>query len=150
MPLLGLLAHTGVAMDIDISTPALLFPAVSLLFLSYTNRFLALSALIRKLHTDWIQSPQHCSDHLLAQIANLRKRLILIRWMQVSGALSLFLCVCSMGVMLFQLQSLGAVMFGIALVLMAVSLVALVREAYISGGALNILLDATGQPKDSC
>ncbi len=134
-------------MGIEISTPALLFPAVSLLFLSYTNRFLALSALIRKLHTDWIQSPDHCSTHLLAQIENLGNRLRLIRWMQVSGAISLFNCVGSMGVMLFDLQVLGLAMFALALSMMAVSLLALIREAYISGGALRILLDATGQPK---
>ena len=136
-------------MGIDISTPALLFPAVSLLFLSYTNRFLALSALIRKLHTDWVQSPDHCSKHLLDQIENLGNRLKLIRWMQVSGALSLFNCVSSMGLMLFDLQLVGTALFAIALILMAISLVALIREAYISGGALRILLDATGQPKGS-
>ncbi|MGJ8673829.1 DUF2721 domain-containing protein [Rubritalea sp.] len=133
-------------MTIDLSTPALLFPAVSLLFLSYTNRFLALSSLIRKLHTDWINTPEHCDSALLAQITNLRHRLKLIRWMQVSGALSLFLCVISMGSMLFDLVILGTIFFTIALLLMAVSLCALVREASVSGGALNILLDETGKP----
>jgi hypothetical protein len=132
-------------MTIELSTPALLFPAVSLLFLSYTNRFLALSALIRKLHTDWIKLPENCDSALLAQISNLRQRLKLIRWMQVSGALSLFLCVTSMGFMLFDVQLIGTVFFGVALGLMAVSLTALVREAYVSGGALNILLDQTGK-----
>ncbi|MFC4994015.1 DUF2721 domain-containing protein [Rubritalea tangerina] len=132
-------------MTIDLSTPALLFPAVSLLFLSYTNRFLALSALIRKLHTDWIQSPEHCDSALLAQITNLRRRLKLIRWMQVSGALSLSLCVVSMGLMLLDCVQQGTFFFGVALLLMGVSLVALVREAYISGGALKILLDETGK-----
>ncbi|PQJ29649.1 DUF2721 domain-containing protein [Rubritalea profundi] len=136
-------------MTIDISTPALLFPAVSLLFLSYTNRFLALSALIRKLHTDWIHTPEHCDRALLAQITNLRRRLKLIRWMQVSGALSLFLCVTSMGLMLYDFRGSGTVFFATALSLMAVSLVALVREAYISGGALNILLDETGKSAPS-
>jgi hypothetical protein len=136
-------------MTIDLSTPALLFPAVSLLFLSYTNRFLALSALIRKLHTDWINTPEHCDAALLAQITNLRHRLRLIRWMQVSGALSLFLCVSSMGFMLFNFTRVGTAFFGIALCLMAVSLCALVREAYVSGGALNILLDETGKTPNS-
>ncbi|MFT5882414.1 MAG: hypothetical protein ACI9FG_000917 [Crocinitomicaceae bacterium] len=140
-------------MTIDLSTPALLFPAVSLLFLSYTNRFLALSALIRKLHTDWMHTPEQCASALLAQITNLRHRLKLIRWMQVSGALSLLLCVTSMGMMLFDFQRLGTVFFTAALSLMAISLVALVREAYVSGGALNILLDETGKPaslEDDC
>lgn len=133
-------------MTIDLSTPALLFPAVSLLFLSYTNRFLALSSLIRKLHTDWMQSPDQCGATSLAQITNLRHRLTLIRWMQVSGALSLFLCVVSMGLMLFEYPKMGTVCFGLALGLMAISLVALVRESSVSGGALNILLNQTGQP----
>lgn len=134
-------------MTIDLTTPALLFPAVSLLFLSYTNRFLALSALIRKLHTDWIQTPEHCDSALLAQITNLRHRLVLIRWMQVSGALSLFLCVSSMIAMLYDFQSIGTVLFTTALALMAVSLVALCRESAVSGGALKILLDETGKPQ---
>ena len=78
---------------LEISTPALLFPAISLLFLSFTNRFLHLAALIRHLHNDWLQ--RH-DDALLAQIDNIRRRLKLIRWMQLLGALSLLLCVVSM------------------------------------------------------
>lgn len=132
-------------MIIDISTPALLFPAVSLLFLSYTNRFIALSGLIRKLHTDWIQTPENCGSALLNQIKNIRKRLLLIRWMQVSGALSLLSCVLSMTVLLFGCQAMGTILFGLALVIMAISLCALVREASLAGGALRILLDATGK-----
>jgi hypothetical protein len=69
--------------------------------------------------------------------------------MQVSGALSLFLCVTSMGLMLFDFPRLGTIFFATALSLMAVSLVALVREAYVSGGALNILLDETGKSASS-
>ena len=74
----------------EISTPALLFPAVSLLFLAYTNRFLHLAAL---LHRDWIELKD---EALRAQIDNLRRRLSLIRWMQLLGAISLCLCVVSM------------------------------------------------------
>ncbi|MCE2961270.1 MAG: DUF2721 domain-containing protein [Akkermansiaceae bacterium] len=80
------------AMHLEISTPALLFPAISLLFLSYTNRFLHLSALIRKLHSDWLERKDSL---LMRQIQNLRKRLVLIRGMQLLGALSLLLCVVS-------------------------------------------------------
>lgn len=132
-------------MTIELTTPALLFPAVSLLFLSYTNRFLALSALIRKLHNDWVVSPDRCSKHLLAQIENLSHRLILIRQMQVSGALSLFLCVCSMGALLLGLPQLGLILFAVALFLMAGSLMALVKETRVSGGALRIMLNEAGK-----
>ncbi len=71
------------SMSLDVSTPALLFPAISLLFLSYTNRFLHLAALIRKLHEDWIERGDVL---LMLQIENLRKRLVLIRGMQLLGA----------------------------------------------------------------
>ena len=126
-------------MTLEVSTPALLFPAISLLFLSYTNRFLHLAALIRRLHTDWLAR----GDALLrAQITNLRRRLTLIRAMQLFGAVSLFLCVVSMlGVVSgHQLVAMGS--FAFALGLMAMSLACLVYEVWISGGALRILLNA--------
>ena len=124
-------------MNLEISTPALLFPAVSLLFLSYTNRFLHLAALIRKLHSDWLQ---HRDEALLAQIDNIRKRLKLIRWMQLLGAISLLLCVVSMVAVMGDVQVVAVLSFGIGLVLMALSLVALVIEIFVSGGALAIML----------
>jgi len=126
-------------MTLEVSTPALLFPAISLLFLSYTNRFLHLAALIRNLHRDWLDK----GDALLrAQINNLRRRLTLIRAMQLFGAVSLFLCVLSMVSVLFgwNVAAIGA--FLAALALMALSLACLVYEVSISGGALRILLNA--------
>lgn len=123
---------------IEVSTPALLFPAVSLLFLSYTNRFLHLAALIRKLHSDWLERGEAA---LRAQIDNLRHRLELIRWMQILGAVSLLLCVLSMVAIIWDYQRTGFVAFASALLLMAVSLVALVLEVAVSGGALKILLN---------
>lgn len=80
-------------MTLEISTPALLFPAISLLFLSYTNRFLHLSALIRQLHHDWLEKGDRTARR---QIDNQKSRLKLIRAMQFFGAVSLFLCVLSM------------------------------------------------------
>ena len=125
-------------MTLEISTPALLFPAVSLLFLSYTNRFLHLAALVRKLHDDWTD---HGDEVLLIQIQNLRQRLNLIRWMQLFGALSLFGCVISMLGVMLEFGTLAWIAFFAAVVLMAVSLASLVIEVTISGGALKILLE---------
>jgi hypothetical protein len=131
-------------MTLEVSTPALLVPAISLLFLSFTNRFLHLSALIRKLHGDWLEKGDAA---LRAQIENLRQRLTLIRAMQMLGAVSLLLCVASMlGVIGgMRLVALGA--FSVALALMALSLVCLVVEIWISGGALKILLKSV---EDRC
>jgi hypothetical protein len=124
---------------LEISTPALLFPAISLLFLSYTNRFLHLAALVRKLHGDWLEKED---ETLAAQITNIRKRLILIRWMQFLGAVSLFLCVVSMVAVAADRQTLAVSSFAVALVLMGLSLICLTVEIWISGGALRILLSA--------
>ncbi len=140
-------------MTIDISTPALLFPAISLLFLSYTNRFLHLAALIRQLHQDWVDRG---GEHLKLQIDNLRVRLKLIRWMQWLGAVSLLLCVLSMLGVLRDSMPVAVGTFGLGLVLMAFSLGALIVEISLSGGALRILLeevekgpDCGGKPSDS-
>ena len=122
---------------LEVSTPALLFPAVSLLFLSFTNRFLHLAALIRKLHNDWLERGE---DGLHMQIENLRHRLVLIRWMQLLGAVSLLLCVLSMVAVTWEFHRIAMGAFVAALVLMAGSLAALVREVAVSGGALKILL----------
>ena len=126
-------------MTLEISTPALLFPAISLLFLSFTNRFLHLAALIRSLHRDWLVQ----GDALLrAQIDNLKRRLTLIRGMQMFGAVSLLLCVCSMLSVMTGHLGVAVPAFLLALTLMALSLACLIYEVWISGGALRILLNA--------
>lgn len=127
-------------MTLEVSTPALLFPAISLLFLSYTNRFLHLSALIRTLHREWLENGDCVAQK---QIENLRRRLVLIRGMQLLGAVSLLLCVAAMvSVMMGAEGAVGTVTFGIALGLMGASLGCLVWEIWISGGALRIMLAA--------
>ncbi|MGG6294433.1 DUF2721 domain-containing protein [Leptolyngbya sp. AN02str] len=124
-------------MDIDISTPAILFPTISLLLLAYTNRFLALAAVIRNLHAT---HKTHPSPILLKEIANLRHRVRLIRDMQALGALSLLLCVLCMLVLFVGWIQLGKVVFTISLVLMLVSLALSFREIQISTRALNLHL----------
>ncbi len=132
-------------MTLEVSTPAILFPAISLLFLSYTNRFLHLSALIRDLHGDWLKK----GDAMLrAQIDNLRRRLTLIRTMQLFGAMSLFLCVASMLGVIGGYQEWAIAAFSGALLLMAISLACLIYEIWISGGALRILLNAVEERED--
>ena len=75
-------------MEINITTPALLFPAISLLLLAFTNRFLALANLVRQLHQNYKSDPD---EFLLGQIANIRFRINLIRDMQAYGVSSLLL-----------------------------------------------------------
>ena len=79
--------------ELTLTTPALLFSAVSLILLAYTNRFLSYAQLVRQLRDRYMENP---SDITVAQIENLRKRLNLTRTMQGLGIASLFFCVVSM------------------------------------------------------
>ena len=75
---------------LDLTTPSLLFSAISLILLAYTNRFLSYASVVRALK----EKHQQTHDPKdIAQIANLRKRLYLTRSMQILGILSLLLCV---------------------------------------------------------
>lgn len=123
--------------DMTLGTPALLFPAISLLLLAYTNRFLALSTVIRGLHA---QYQQNRSPLLVAQIHNLRTRLELIRRMQGTGVIALFLCVASMFAMFAGFPAVAKVVFGVSLVMMMLSLAISVREIQLSSGAMTIQL----------
>lgn len=124
-------------MEITLTTPALLFPAISLLMLAYTNRFLTLATIIRNLHDRY---NNEANDNLLGQIANLRYRIYLIRNMQIFGVLSLLFCVISMFALFAGWIVVGQWTFAIALILMMVSMLISLRELQISVGALDLLL----------
>mgnify|MGYP000908944643 CR=1 FL=1 len=121
----------------NLTTPALLFPAISLLLLAYTNRFLTLAGLVRSLRDRY--STTH-ETHVAGQIANLRYRLHLIRNMQVFGVSSFFLCVLSMILLYVGQNTPGAVVFGGALLLLLISLALSLREVQISIDALTLEL----------
>lgn len=124
-------------MEISLTTPALLFPAISLLLLAYTNRFLALASLIRTLHRQYQTRPDTL---IFAQIANLQYRIRLVRHMQVFGVASLFLCVFCMFMLFIGLETIGKSLFGVSLILMSVSLAVSLHEIQISVDALSLQL----------
>lgn len=124
-------------MEINLTTPALLFPAISLLLLAYTNRFLTIATLIRSLHSEYKKNPD---ELMLGQIKNLRLRVKLIRNMQALGVLSLLLCVVCMFVIFNGNLPLAEIIFGISLILLILSLAVSAWEIQISVKALNIHL----------
>ena len=124
-------------MEITLTTPALLFPTVSLLMLAYTNRFLTLATIIRSLYDRYNAEPH---ENVLNQIANLRYRVYLIRNMQIAGVLSLLMCVVSMFALFAGWIEVGKWSFASALLLLIVSMLISLRELQISVGALDLLL----------
>jgi Protein of unknown function (DUF2721) len=124
-------------MEIDLTTPALLFSTISLLLLAFTNRFLGLAKTIRELHSDYQTNPQ---KRFLDQIKNLRQRVLLIRNMQMLGAGSLLLCTLSMLFVFAGRQPLAMFTFTVSLILMVLALTLSMIEIGMSVGALNVHL----------
>ncbi|MAT54937.1 MAG: hypothetical protein CMN32_10700 [Saprospirales bacterium] len=124
-------------MQINFTTPALLFPAISLLILAYTNKFLAIASLIRNLHSQY--QKQH-EEVLLQQIATLQRRVFYIRMMQLFAILSFLMCFVCMFMLYFELQHLATTTFALSLLMMIISLGISLVEIAVSSGALNLLL----------
>lgn len=125
-----------------ITTPSLLFPAISLLLLAYTNRFVVLTNVIRQLsNTDGAQT----KEIVRRQIINLRKRLSIIRAMQAFGVLSFVFCTLSMFALLLQWLTIGQGLFAASLILLVISLLYSFYEVHISTNAINIELEKFDQ-----
>jgi len=121
----------------SIGVPALLFPAISLLLLAYTNRYLGLSTVIRTLYSDYQKRPD---PKIIQQLVNLRRRVRMIRSMQAMGVGSMLLCVLSMFFIYFGQQQVAHGLFGISLLIMVASLTMSILEIWISTDSLTILL----------
>jgi len=124
--------------DMNVTTPALLFPAISLLLLAYTNRFVVLTNVIRQLSR---VDENEDRDIVRRQIAALRSRLNLIRIMQSLGVLSFVFCTLAMLVLFLGVQQAGYWLFGASLLLLVGSLLSSLYEVHISTQAISIELE---------
>ena len=124
-------------MTLTLTVPAALFPAISFLLLSYTNRYLALANLIRSLLAEW----KTTSDaRLVAQIAVLRRRITLIKFMQSFSVVSMLCAVMSILALWGEQGHIGGVLFAAACGALVVSLVVALLEINLSTAALNLQL----------
>jgi glucose uptake protein GlcU len=124
-------------MKLSLATPALLFSAISLLLLAYTNRFLTIAQLVRNLHAKYKENRDKI---IYGQIRNLRQRINLIRNMQIFGLISLLLCVICMFLLYIEWNAVAEIVFGLALILLIISLALSAWEIQISVRALNLHL----------
>ena len=125
-------------MEISFNTPALLFPAISLIMLAYTNRFLALSSRVRNLHDKYQNQEQKQLIH--GQIKNLRYRLKLIKNMQALGVVTFLGCILCMYLIYIQLMLAANVVFAISLLSFSASLLLSLLEIQLSTKALELEL----------
>ncbi len=123
--------------ELTLTTPALCFSALSLLLLAYTNRFLSYAQLVRTLYKQYKEDKDNV---LLGQIENLRKRLRLIKHMQLQGIGSLLMCTVTMLLIYVGCQGWAVVAFGLALLMLVVSLSISIWEILVSVRALDLHL----------
>lgn len=125
-------------MDITINTPALLFPAISLIMLAYTNRFLALATRVRTLHEKY---HNHEQKHIIhGQIKNLRYRLKLIKNMQALGVVAFLSCIVCMYLIYIEAIVFASIMFAFSLIAFSASLSLSLLEIQLSTRALELEL----------
>lgn len=120
--------------ELTLTTPAVLFSAISLIMLAYTNRFLAYAAVVRSLHDKYQEKKD---KQIIKQIENIKKRLYLTRAMQIYGISSLLLCVFTMFLIYVKQHTIAVWVFGAALILLIISLALLIKEIQISVKALE-------------
>jgi len=125
-------------MNLSINTPALLFPAISLIMLAYTNRFLALASLVRNLHAKY--TDEHKDILIHSQIKNLRYRLRLIKNMQTFGICSFISCIVCMGFIYIGKELIAEISFAISLAFFVASLFMSLIEIQLSTKALEFEL----------
>lgn len=123
--------------ELALTTPALLFPTISLLLLAYTNRYIAISNRIRALHNQYTSEP---ADVIIQQIKILRQRITLIRNMQLIGIGSMFVAAFTMYLIYNGFIEWSHSVFGVSLILMLISLSMCAVEVYLSNKALVVLL----------
>ena len=123
----------------DITTPALLFPAISLLFVAYTNRLHSLSVLIRSMTTEG--SNESKTKHAKEQLNILKKRVTYIRKMQVFGILSFIFCLFTIIGLYLKQDDLANYIFGLGLLMLVSSLLFALAETLLSTRALDIHLN---------
>ncbi len=127
-------------MHLNITDPAIMFSGISLLFLAYTNRYLALANVIRSLNRDLKAQDE---KNRIAQIQNLHLRVHLIKYMQAFGVLSFLFCVFAMLMLFWEQQDLGQICFIVSLAAMMISLLISLGEILKSGQSLRIEINRT-------
>lgn len=132
-------------MEFNLSTPALLFSAISLFMMAHTNRFIALANLIRQYVVLYKEKKE---PRVIQQIKNFRRRLNVIKFSQISAVISFLLCVVSMFLIFIFKQIYAEITFALSLLFLFVSLILSLYELSLSIGALKIEMEELSMPSN--
>ena len=126
-------------MDIDYTVTALMFPAIPLIMSVYSNRFHTLSALIRKLHDEYVFE-KHIPPEWEKQLKNLSRRINYLKFsIGAAGLGFLFNMMTVLGLYLGKIF-VARLIFATCCISMIISIVLFLFEIFLSTNALKLHL----------
>ncbi|MCX6804629.1 MAG: DUF2721 domain-containing protein [Patescibacteria group bacterium] len=126
-------------MEINLTVPALLFPALAILMLGYVNRYVSLAGVIRSFKKDY--DSKYIHTNLLEQLKILKKRIELLKYVLLSAMIALILACLSMFFIFINMQDAGKIVLGLSLLVMIMSILISISETSLSNKSLIIEID---------
>ncbi len=129
--------------DFKLTYAAFLFPAIPLMMLTFGNRWIAISKLIRQMHSDFIKRKNNNNKiafKYLSQIKILNMRLKYVRYMQLFSGIAFIFNLFTILVGMFY-NFLSPFLFIFALLFFSIALFIFLIEINISSKALRTHLE---------
>ena len=130
-------------MELGYSTIALLFPAIPLMFLVYSNTSTAVGARLRelfeKIFNEKLNSEE--SKRITAEIEYLSKRLSLLRSAQMLVGLTFLFNILTMVGIYLGKQEFAQYLFGVTVLAMMISILVYLSEILITIQAVKVVLN---------
>jgi len=125
--------------NFSILFPALLFPAIPLMMISFGNRYTSLATLIRKIHDLIVmnQFKKNSASHYFDQIEILTLRLKLVRAIQTLSGVSFLLNLLSIFSSYIEKVELALNFFGLSVLVFTIAIMMFIYEIQLSTKALS-------------
>ena len=126
-------------MNIDYTVAALMFPAMALIMGVYNSRFHTLSALIRKLHDEYVFE-KHIPPEWKKQLKNLSHRSVNLKYAIGLAGLAFLFDMLTVFALYLDLIFYARLIFGLCCLSLFLSIVLYLGEIFVSTRALKLHL----------
>ena len=124
-------------MNIDYTVVALMFPAIPLIMNVYSTRFHTLSALIRKIHDEYVFE-KHTPPESRDQLKNLNERGGVLKYSIMFGAFGFLFNMVTVFALYLDELLIARIIFGSCCLSVMISIIFFIREIQISTKALRL------------
>ena len=126
-------------MNIDYTVTALMFPAIPLIMAVYSNRFHTLSALIRKLHDEYVFE-KHIPPEWEKQLKNLNQRINYLKYSIGASSLGFLFNMSTVLALYLDAIFVARLIFASCCISMIISILLFLLEIFLSTNALKLHL----------